>query len=215
MTLEDLYNTKDKGSYRSDMDLAEGMKDFSFCKFCNRAWLDTETGSAIVITGKQYIVSYTADLGRGPHAGVFARIMKEFQGGGKIGDDNKEVLRLVRELKDRYIVARIDYSGDEDYYHHKLGRGIMTFFFGNKSFSPNEYAVFEQFYEKYNEDIKSACELYKLSIDYEYENSDGDIVRLRTKDLDDIRDYIKNHIDVNKEDYPDEVIFDPKKNSLK
>lgn len=215
MTLEDLYNTKDKGSYRSDMDLAEGMKDFSFCKFCNRAWLDTETGSAIVITGKQYIVSYTADFGRGPHAGVFARIMKEFKGGGKIGDNNKEVLSLVRELKDRYINARIDYSGDEDYYHHKLGRGTMTFYFGNKSFSPNEYAVFEQFYDKYYEDIKSAHELYRLSIDYEYEDSDGEKKVVRTKGLEDIRDYIKNHIDVNKEDYPDEVIFDPKKNSLK
>lgn len=208
------YLTKGRNTgYDYNFDLQEHTKGFSFCKYCENAWQDVETGAVIVITSKQYIVTYTSDYGRGPHIAAQARIMQDLLGGGQISPGNYS-WKLSTLLTRRYITARVDYYINKNDLSKKTGSGKISFNLNNKTFSLSEYFQFLEFYRQYNDDISMACKHYGLIVECTIPTDEGKTEKVTQNNLDFILNYIGKNISHKPIVYEDEVIIKTNK-SLK
>lgn len=153
-------------------------------------------GAILIITNKQYVLSYTEGYGQGNHYDTAYRIMKDLHGGGFM--TYREAKRSHGQLHN-YIWARSLFEN---------GYGAITFMDLNNLNSKN-YEVFYTFYNDYNETIKMICQKYNFVVRFTYRDNENKLVAIESKSLDELLYFLQNHpnknLDANSND--DEVII--------
>lgn len=184
---------KGKGS-SWNYDLSPLITNFSFYNFISDA-KDEEYGGFAVITDKQYIIGYNAGFGYGTHASSFARVMKDFDGGGRINNAT-ELMSLSSKCCNNYIVARIVFENKQGYINFEFPKKI----------SSDMYDSFEKFYRDYNNEIHSLANRYNFEVSYkDLLKNENNI----SKDLDSLNQYLRNIIYNNEKENAinDEIII--------
>lgn len=178
----------------ANFDLLPLIQKFSFYDFCNEA--DTvDHGAFLVITNMQYILGYNYGYGDGPHEDAFARTMKDILGGGVIRSED-EVLKLAKMAKTKYITARIMYEVyEDDYSHIKRKSGRIAFLLGyHPKITKEQYEMFKEFYDDYNEEIKCVCQKFPFIVTFSYYNEENKIKRFESDSLDMVKEYLEKNI---------------------
>lgn len=126
-----------------------------------------EFGGFMVITDKQYILGYNANLGQGTHTSAYANCMSLLKG-NDINNDN-DVIYLSSECQKNFITVRFVYE--------KMGRnqygtwdyeGRILFDFGSLDITPGKLKALENFCNEYSQEFKYITEYYKFKIFYSY-----------------------------------------------
>ena len=103
-----------------NFDLAEMMKNFNFYDFCAEAKgsrnYSVEHGALLVITDRQYILSYNSSFGIGSHAATSVRVYADIHGIGKV-HNNRTASEMYSKCVFQYITARIAYDRDSGFIH--------------------------------------------------------------------------------------------------
>ena len=153
-------------------------------------------GAVLLITNKQYVLSYTEGYGQGVHYYTLYRIIKDLHGGGDMTLEESKKLHI---LIHNYIWARIIFEN---------GSGYINFTDLNNLNAEN-YQVFCAFYDDYNETIKAICNKYDFVVRFTYRDEDGKLMAIESKSLDQLLLYLtqnlKQDILINASD--DEVII--------
>ena len=89
-----------------NFDINEMINSFNFFDFSKSEKGNYRSG-VLVITNKQYVLSYTNNYGKGNHFITVARILNDLNGGGKISSDD-EYEKVKDKLKD-YMLAKITF----------------------------------------------------------------------------------------------------------
>ena len=118
---------------------------FSFDDFFQPNMTSKRKMGFLLITGKQLIYGYTHNYGIGSHDGSLSNALREIYGMEVIATEGEQY-RICDEIKNNYISAHFANEADIGVY--------LAFYLQNlKAISPDELALFEQFYNKYNDTI--------------------------------------------------------------
>jgi hypothetical protein len=181
---------------RYNFDLKELTNDFSFFNFVDKAsrTQSFDFGGFGVITSKQYIMGYNSNYGLGTHNCSYGRFMEDINGGGQLYSEC-DVNYLAEQCKSKFITIRMSYEvgvpNDQGVSGHF---GSLRFQIPNRKISLNEYKLFEQFYNEYNEDIKMAIERSKgkLTVSF-FSKQIGSIIC--NNGIDKLLAFLKSNID--------------------
>jgi hypothetical protein len=189
-----------------NFDLYPLMKDFSFYDFCDSArHIDDEEaknhGGLLVITDKQYILTYNRGYGTGTHMGAGARIYKELHGGGDIIGD-KEALSLYSKCARENLVARLIYEFvGRTSYHVPMYEGYINFdtvsLGENKEITEGMLKSFEKFYIDYGKEIALICRKFGFYVSYAYRDESGRTIMDRTPSLESLYNYLQTKVNKN------------------
>lgn len=166
-------------------------------------------GAVLVITDKQYVLTYNYGFGLGHHMPAFARVYKELHGGGEIEESTSKINDLSSTCKREYICARILFENEAG--------GLFFENISQKTINHMNYQQFLKFYEENNEEIKRVSNNNSgFYVSFHYVNEAGEKVESRTKDLDALKEYFESKLKNITEDVPtssdDEVILSEKYN---
>jgi hypothetical protein len=120
----------------ANFDLTDLIKYFSFTNLIERSkrndkeneemGTNLENGAVLVITDKQYVLTYNQGFGASAHNPAFARVYKEIHGGGII-EDFKEMHTLNGKCKKQFIFARIVFEkGKGGLYFENLSKTVVN-----------------------------------------------------------------------------------------
>lgn len=152
-----------------NFDIKEMISIFDFDNFIKRGKKRISNSAILLITNKQYIISYTANKGKGYHSFAFTRLLKELMGGGSI-NSSKEAIE-IKKMLEKYIHARILFEDNNG----------AIIFSGLNNLNKYNYNIFLQFYDDYNEVIKNICNKNKFIVGF-YNEADKQFIT--SKDLD-------------------------------
>ena len=204
-----------------NFDLSKMIEKFDLYDLCNlvRERDAENNGAAIVITGKQYIVSYNKASGRGTHEGTFARVYKDLHGGGTIYNSN-DAWDAYGKCKKEYITGIITYESVEVL--SKLGNysGGIVFELGvdfgnsiNRMISPRMFESFKAFYNDYNAIVQRICHRFNFNVIFRYYR-DHNTVADNSDSLDNLYYFLEKHVDPNLvDDDEDEFVIGKSVNS--
>ena len=193
---EDGFRSFSKSTHNSNsynFDIYQMMKAFDFYTFCeevSKKKFGEDHGAILAITDKQYVLTYTAGLGAGPHGGTQARIYAELHGGGKIQDDGT-ALHLSTLLNQEYINARII---GERYDNQRTEICIIFNLPRSSKITDGMFRNFEKFYIDYNEDIKNVSKKYGLIVSVIYTDANGKFVNYESSSLDEFYQDLKTKV---------------------
>lgn len=139
--------------------------------------------AVLLITNKQYILSWTNNFGMGFHYDTLAQIYKYIYDGEPIKNSLEE-FKLERKVS-KYMHAKLFYLN---------GCGKMIFF-GLESLNYKNYKIFLNFYNDYNKILERICN----ENDFEIAFKDKTVNKMvSSKNLDKLLDYLQNNLDFNK-----------------
>lgn len=183
-----------------DYDLFPLIKDFSFLNFMYeaRAYRYDDYGAFLVISNKQYIIGYNAGFGIGSHNSAFAKVYKEMHGGGTIyNPKDADVLNSL--CNKNFITARIFTEKISGGY-----TGCIHFSIPKDGISLEQFKLFEQFYDDYNEEISLTVSKYGITNFYvSYRTlrkncdniySSDDLIQHSDKNLDNLKEFLRSRI---------------------
>ena len=189
-------------SYNFDLSrMIEKFDLYDLCGSASRKDVDNN-GAAIVITGKQYIVTFNKASGRGTHEGTFARIYKDLHGGGEIVNSN-EAWEYYRRCKNEYITGAITYES--------VNRiGVISDFSGgivvelgldsksdlNRTISPRVFESFKAFYNDYNNIVRAVCHRYNFNVLFRFYRNHNTAVDV-SDSLDNLYYYLEKQVNPN------------------
>jgi hypothetical protein len=149
-----------------------------------------EHGGFLVITDKQYILSYNSEFGSGSHHCSFARCMADLQGGKRISN-HEDSIYYKNLCEKEFITARITYEKlGNNQYGYPVYSGRILFNFGLEPITEGKLKAFEQFYNDHVRELNSVCQRYNFSIEYMcsyYTQKDCT--------LDDVLKFVRYHMD--------------------
>ena len=212
--LDKMYRRKNYAGDPYNFDLREMMDAFSFEDLCSNAPINEENGAVLLITGKQYILSYNAGCGLGPHGACMARIMKDIHGGGRLDQKSSQMLAFQGDCK---LNGRILFERGQDEFSHRIFyQGFIHFDLTKimkyeHGFSQDEYDMFMEFYEDHNDEIARCSDKYHLVVNFCYYNEEGKLVKNASGNLDALKGFIESHIVEKEKKDDDEVIINPPK----
>ena len=215
--LNKFYTSSRGNSSALNFDLKELINNFDFYDFIvEGSKKDSRDFSAFfVLTNKQYILGYTAGFGEGTHQSAFGRTMLELSGGGTISNYT-DLMSYSSKCYRKHIVARIVYekSGEDEFGRNKY-YGSMHFVFPNRKINKEEFEMFKQFCEDYDENIKLGIKKSNNSFHVSYEPI-GNQNRVYVTSLYDVLEYMSENLDLNLEIQPsNEVIIGKEKRELR
>jgi len=214
------YNRKSGGGSAYNYELAPLIDNFTFYDFINNTKKNKrnlqENGGFLIITNNQYIIGYTAGFGVGTHLSAFSRAMKDMMGGGDI-HNLKDAITLDSLCSKNYITARIvyEYLFDDEHGRPRYN-GTLNFMLSGLEYkiTPEQFEVFKEFYNDYNEDIEyvtTKCGLDNFCVRYGYLDSDGNTKYNVSGNLDMFYNYLSKNIDDFKEIIEEEKIIGKEK----
>lgn len=151
-----------------------------------------EYGGFMVITDKQYILGYNANLGQGTHTSAYANCMSILNGNDI--NNNNDVIHLSSECQKKFITVRFVYE--------KMGRnlygtfnyvGRILFDFGTLDITPGKLKALENFYNEYAQEFKYIKEYYNFSINYSYIDG-GSFFQPECQSLDDVLNFARRRL---------------------
>ena len=164
-----------------NFDLTKMIEDFDFLEYIksnNKKFKDYRAG-ILVITDKQYIISYSRDYGYGDHLPAFSRLFKDLQGGGLLTKRKAE--KIFLEGIKKYIIAKI-------YFGYKNNNEGVILFDRLENLNSNNLKLFYEFYNDYSTIIKTICNNNNFVVAYFDENKKI----ITSKDMDNLLAYVKN-----------------------
>lgn len=178
----DWYDFMSRGAHKTSYGIASGEE-------CSNA-------SLLLITNKQYILSYTEGYGQGVHYDAAARIIKDLHGGGYL--TKKEAMQSHGCLHN-YIWARIIFEN---------GIGAISFM-DLANLNSKNYELFCCFYNDYNETIKVLCNRYNFVVRFTYRDENKKLIAIESKSLDELLLFLQNHLqkDIEVIDDKEEIII--------
>lgn len=139
--------------------------------------------AVLLLTNKQYILSWTNNFGMGFHYPTLAQIYKYITDGGIIKNSIEE-LKLER-IVSKYMHAKL-------FYINNSGKMI---FYGLDSLNYKNYNIFLNFYNDYNNIITKICEENDFEIAFKDKNINKFV---SSKNLDKLLKYLQENLDYNK-----------------
>lgn len=215
LILKGFYGLNNGSSEDYNYDLMPLINDnFNFFDFIKngRDTSLTENGAFLVITNNQYVLGYNRGFGTGGHDIAFARAFSLINDGVLKYDNSRNVKFIPngeldyynsslngRTCEKNYLTARIFYEYVCD---NALGTPVFSgeIFFSldahDFKITPLQYEMFEQFYNDYNDEIILATKsIPHFTVGYRYRDANGSIKEMQTRNLDSLREYLKNNID--------------------
>ena len=139
--------------------------------------------AVLLLTNKQYILSWTNNFGMGFHYPTLAQIYKYITDGGIIKNS-------IEELKLERIVSKCMHA--KLFYINNSGKMI---FYGLDSLNYKNYNIFLNFYNDYNNIITKICEENDFEIAFKDKNINKFV---SSKNLDKLLKYLQENLDYNK-----------------
>lgn len=168
-----------------DFNIKDLITCFSFDDFINKGKTTGlyNNSAVLLITNKQYILSWTNNFGMGFHYPALAQIYKYINEGGFVRNS-------IEELKLEYKVSK--YIHAKLFYLNNSGNMI---FYGLDSLNYKNYNVFLNFYNNYNDIIKKICEENNFKVAFKDKNINKFV---SSKSLDKLLKYLQENLDYNK-----------------
>ena len=164
-----------------NFNLKEMIDAFDFLEFIkhnNKNFNEGKSG-ILVITNKQYIISYSRNYGYGNHLPAFARLFKDLQGGGFLTKKGAE--KIFLEGIKKYIIAKIFFG------YENTNTGVILFD-RLENLNTQNLEVFYEFYNNYNKIIEDICKNYNFEVAY----FDKSKKIIKSKNMDNLLLYIEN-----------------------
>ena len=158
--------------------------------------------AVLLITNKQYILSWTNNFGMGFHYEILAQIYKYITEGSPIKNSLEE-FKLERKVS-KYMHAKLFYLN---------GSGKMVFY-SLESLNYKNYKIFLNFYNDYNGILEKICNENDFEIAFKNKNNNK---MISSKNLDKLLEYLQNNLDFNKfiQDDNEQIISNDLKSSKK
>ena len=178
-----------KNRKQYNFDTNELINSFNFDDFILKGSKAKYNNSAVLlITNKQYILSWTSNFGMGFHYSTLAQIYKDIHDGGRI-ESSIEEFKLENKVS-KFMHAKLFFLNNS---------GAMLFY-GLESINYKNYKIFLKFYNDFNETIKKVC----MNNDFKISFKDKTINKyVSSKSLDKVLEYIQKNLDFNKKTIDD------------
>ncbi len=183
---------------------------FDFQKFIEFNKVQKVKHGFLVITSNQLVMGYTFGYGIGSHDGAISNAIREIYNMHGFETEGNQY-RTSEEVRSKFITA---------HFSNEIDLGVyLAFYFQNlKEISPDELALFEQFYDRYNNVIynysKSSGHPIVTAV---LQDLDEPIVdefgfkscgnTITSEDLSDVLAYLKRIVSDNKKTLADENII--------
>lgn len=137
---------------------------------------EKELGALLVITDKQWILTYNGNYGSGSHNTAMARVYADMTDKAKL--NYIDVKTYFHKLEERFLHAKMYI---EKYTPTSKVTNILSFSFNRstKSITQNEYEGFRRFYDEYAELIK----LKNFDVSFMGKTMDIDTVKERLESM--------------------------------
>lgn len=146
-------------SYNFPLELMNDCEDlYNFAYIGKSTDEEIGNGAILLITEKQYVLSYNRGMGQGAHNNAIARAYADMAGIGQL--DFKSTVKTCLEAEDKLLLARL-YS-ERMGYKKPLENMIVFSFKRGKNISQQEYNSFLCFYDEYARVFRS--QNFKISI---------------------------------------------------
>ena len=138
--------------------------------------------AVLLITNKQYILSWTKNFGMGFHYEALAQIYKYINEGSLLKNSLEE-FKFERKVS-KCMHAKLFYLN---------GSGKMIFY-GLESLNYKNYKMFLEFYNDYNKILERICNENDFEIAFKDKSTNKIII---SKNLDKLLKYLQNNLDFN------------------